>query len=231
MKKATKRAARLSVENSFETVARECLAKQRNRLAPRYFNLLLARLEGDVFPQIGVRPVVDVDAPELLEVLRRVEKRGAIETARRLRQICGQVFRYAIAIGMAKYDPSAALRGALSSPGKPRGHKAMPLSEVPTFLRLLETYDGDVRTRLALRLMVLTFARTTELRSAEWSEIEDLDGINPLWRIPADRTKMKRQHLVPLARQAVTLLKELRSLPGCTGVVRSCSPTPRAKDA
>jgi integrase len=90
----------------------------------------------------------------------------------------------------------------------------MPLSEVPTFLRLLEAYDGDVRTRLALRLMVLTFARTTELRSAQWSEIEDLDGINPLWRIPADRTKMKRQHIVPLAPQAVTLLNELRSLPG-----------------
>ena len=214
VKRATKRAERLSSENSFETVARECLAKQRNRLAPRYFNLLLARLEGDIFPQIGSRPVADVDAPELLEVLRRVEKRGAIETARRLRQICGQVFRYAIAIGIAKYDPSAALRGALSSPGKPRGHKAMPLNEVPAFLRLLGTYDGDVRTRLALRLMILTFARTTELRSAQWPEIEDLDGINPLWRIPAERTKMKRQHIVPLASQAVTLLNELRSLPG-----------------
>jgi integrase len=214
MKRATKRAARLSVENSFEAIARECLAKQRNRLSPRYFNLLLARLEGDVFPHIGSRPVADVDAPELLEVLRKVEKRNALETARRLRQICGQVFRYAIATGIAKYDPSAALRGALSSPGKPRGHKAMPLSEVPTFLRLLANYDGDVRTRLALRLMVLTFARTTELRAAQWPEIEDLDGINPLWRIPTDRTKMKRQHIVPLAPQAVTLLNGLRSLPG-----------------
>jgi integrase len=214
VKKANKRAARLSIENSFETVARECLAKQRNKLAPRYFNLLLARLEGDIFPQIGSRPVADVDSPELLEVLRKIEKRGAIETARRLRQICGQVFRYAIAIGIAKYDPSAALRGALSSAGKPRGHKAMPLSEVPAFLRLLEAYDGDVRTRLALRLMILTFARTTELRSAQWSEIESLDGIDPLWRIPAERTKMKRQHIVPLAPQAVTLLNELRSLPG-----------------
>jgi integrase len=159
-------------------------------------------------------PVADIDAPELLEVLRKVEKRGAIETARRLRQICGQVFRYAIAIGVAKYDPSAALRGALSSPGKPRGHKAMPLNEVPTFLRLLEAYDGDVRTRLALRLMILTFARTTELRSAQWSEIEDLAGIDPLWRIPAERTKMKRQHIVPLAPQSVALLNELRFLPG-----------------
>jgi integrase len=101
----------------------------------------------------------DVDAPELLEVLRKVEKRGAIETARRLRQICGQVFRYAIAIGIAKYDPSAALKGALSSPGRPRGHKAMPLNEVPTFLRLLEAYDGDVRCPHS-RITVSTVVRS-----------------------------------------------------------------------
>jgi integrase len=214
VKKAAKRAAELSVENTFEAVARKCLANQRNRLASRYFNLLLARLEGDIFPQIGARPVAEVDAPELLEVLRKVEKRGAIETARRLRQICGQVFRYAIASGLAKYDPSAALRGALGSPGRPRGHKAMPLNDVPTFLKSLAAYDGDTRTRIALRLMILTFARTTELRSAQWPEFENLEGNDPLWRIPAERTKMKREHIVPLAPQAVTLLNELRLLPG-----------------
>ena len=90
----------------------------------------------------------------------------------------------------------------------------MPLDEVPTFLRVLEGYDGDQRTRLALRLMVLTFARTTELRAARWSEIENIDGSEPLWRIPAERTKMKREHVVPLAPQAVALLRELRALPG-----------------
>jgi integrase len=214
VKKANKRAAELSAENTFEMVARECLAKQRSKLAPRYFNLLLARLEADIFPQIGSRPVAEVDAPELLEALRKVEKRGALETVRRLRQICGQVFRYAIATGLAKYDPSAALRGALSSPGKPRGHKAMPLNEIPTFLTSLENYDGDVRTRLALQLMILTFARTTELRSAQWTEFENLEGNAPLWRIPSERTKMKREHIVPLAPQAVILLEELRKLPG-----------------
>ena len=214
IKKAAKRAAKLSGENTFERLARECLAKQRNRLAPRYFNLLLARLEADVFPQIGPRPVSEVDAPELLEVLRKVEKRGAIETARRLRQICGQVFRYAIATGVAQHDPSAALRGALGSPGRPRGHKAMPLDEVTTFLKTLGGYDGDVRTRLALHLMILTFARTTELRAARWLEFENLEGNNALWRIPADRMKMKLEHTVPLAPQVVILLNELRSLPG-----------------
>jgi integrase len=213
-KKARKRATKVACENTFEAIAREWIANQRHRLAARYCALLLARLEVDVFPHIGSRPIAEIDAPELLDVLRRVEKRGVIETARRLRQICGQVFRYAIASSRAKHDPSADLRGALKSPGRPRGHKAMPLDEVPTFLKALETYDGDQRTRLALRLMVLTFARTTELRAARWSEIENIGGNGPLWRIPAERMKMKREHIVPLAPQAVAVLRELRELPG-----------------
>jgi integrase len=213
-KKVRKRAAKVASENTFEAIAREWIANQRHRLAARYSALLLARLEADVFPHIGSRPIVEIDAPELLEMLRRVEKRGVIETARRLRQICGQVFRYAIASSRAKYDPSADLRGALKSPGRTCGHKAMPLDEVPTFLRALEAYDGDQRTRLALRLMVLTFARTTELRAACWSEIENIDDNEPLWRIPGERMKMKREHIVPLAPQAVAVLRELRALSG-----------------
>jgi integrase len=212
-KKARKRAAKVASENTFEAIAREWIANQRHRLAARYCALLLARLEADVFPIIGSRPIAEIDAPELLDVLRSVEKRGVIETARRLRQLCGQVFRYAIASSRAKHDPSADLRGALKSPGRTRGHNAMPLDEVPTFLRALEAYDGDQRTRLALRLMVLTFARTTELRAARWSEIENIDGNEPLWRIPAERMKMKREHIVPLAPQAVAVLRELRALP------------------
>jgi integrase len=213
-KKATKLAAKLASENTFEAVAREWIGRQRSRLAPRYCALVLARLEADIFPQIGSRPIADIGAPELLEALRKVEKRGVPETARRLRQTCGQVFRYAIATGRAKDDPAPALRGALGSPGRRRGHRAMTLNEVPNFLTALEGYDGDPRTRLALRLMVLTFARTTELRAARWSEFEKLDEDEPLWRIPADRMKMKREHIVPLSPQAVTVLRELRKLPG-----------------
>jgi integrase len=213
VKKAAKRAAKLASENTFEAVAREWIANQRNRLAPRYCALLLRRLEADVFPGIGSRPVADIDAPELLEMLRKVERRGTIESARRLRQVCGQIFRYAIVTGRAKYDPSASLRGALRSPGRPRGHRAMALDEVPNFLNALAAYDGDVRTRLALRLMVLTFARTSELRGAQWSEFENVEGTEPLWRIPAERMKMKREHIVPLAQQAVAVLRELRALP------------------
>jgi integrase len=213
VKKATKRAARRANENTFEIVAREWIANQRNRLAPKYWALLLARLEADIFPQIGSRPIANVDAPELLETLRKVERRGVLETALRLRQMCGQVFRYAIVTGRTKYDPSADLRGALKTPGRPRGHKAMPLDEMPNFLKAIESYDGDPRTRLALRLMILTFARTTELRGARWTEFENLEGNEPLWRIPAERMKMKREHIVPLAPQAMALLRELRALP------------------
>jgi hypothetical protein len=137
VKKSDKRTAKLAAENTFEAVAREWVSKQRKRLAPRYSALLLARLEADIFPAIGTRPVGDIDAPEVLASLKKVEKRGAIETARRLRQICGQVFRYAIVTGRAKGDPSAALRGAIGSPGRPRGHKAMDLAEVPRFLKAL----------------------------------------------------------------------------------------------
>jgi integrase len=165
-KQAAKRAAKLASADTFEAVAREWIDKQHRSHAPRYSALLLARLESDIFPEIGSKPVANVEAPEVLDALRKVEKRGAIETARRLRQICSQVFRYAIVTGRAKYDPATVLRGALGSPGRPRGHKAMALGEVPNFLNALRAYDGDPQTRVALRLMVLTFARTTELRGA-----------------------------------------------------------------
>ena len=213
-KKLTKRALKLASDSTFEAVIREWIDSQRNRLATRYRARLIARLEADIFPQIGLRPIADIGAPELLEALRKVEKRGVIETARRLRQTCGQVFRYAIATGRAKNDPTVDLRGALRSPGRPRGHKAMALGELPHFFKAISTYDGDPRTRLALRLIVLTFARTSELRAARWSEFENLEGNEPTWRIPAERTKMKHEHLVPLASQAVAVLRELRALLG-----------------
>jgi integrase len=219
-KKASKRETKLANENTFEAVAREWIGNQRHRLAPRYLALLLARLEADIFPHIGSRPIAEVDAPELLNTLKAVEKRGVVETARRLRQVCGQVFRYAVASGRAKHDPSSDLRGALKAPARSRGHNAMPLQELPNFLKALQLYDGDPRTRIALHLMVLTFARTSELRAAHWAEIENLDGTQPIWRVPAERTKMKREHIVPLAPQAVDLLRQLRAMPGVQATAR-----------
>jgi integrase len=213
-KKERRRAARIASDNTFEAIAREWISNQRHRLAHRYSALILARLEGDVFPEIGSRPITEIDAPELLQMLRKVERRGVIETARRLRQLCGQVFRYAIATGCAKYDPSIDLRGALKLPGRPRGHKAMPLDEVPRLLASINAYDGEARTKLALRLAILTFVRTTELRAARWSEFESLEGGEPLWRIPSERMKMKLEHIVPLAPQAVAVLRVLKASPG-----------------
>jgi integrase len=219
-KKASIRAAKLANETTFEAVAREWIGHQRHRLASRYLALLLARLEADIFPRIGSRPIAEVDAPELLDALQAVEKRGVVETARRLRQVCGQVFRYAVASGRAKQDPSSALRGALKAPARPRGHNAMPLRELPDFLKALQVYDGEPRTCIALHLIVLTFARTSELRAAQWSEIENLDGAQPIWRIPAERMKMKREHIVPLAPQAVDLLRQLQAMPGTQASTR-----------
>jgi integrase len=213
-KRAKQRALKYAKENTFESVAREWMDKQRNRLAPRYYALLLARLEVDIFPEFGSRPIGEIDAVELLDALRKVEKRGAFETARRLRQLCGQVFRFAVATARASRDPSSDLRGALGSPGRKRGHKAMPIRELPGFLKALANYDGEPRTRIALQLIVLTFVRTSELRAAHWSEFESLDGDKPLWRIPPTRMKMKTEHLVPLSPPVVALLNELRSLPG-----------------
>jgi integrase len=213
-KKAKNRAALAANATTFEVIGREWLHNQRKRLASRYCAQILARLETDVFPQIGSRPIAEIDAPELLDVIRKVEQRGALETARRLRQSCGQIFRYAIVTGRAKHDPSADLRGAVSARGRKRGHKAMSRDELPNFLRAIEAYDGDQRTSIALRLIILTFVRTGELRAARWSEFENLNGAEPRWRIPAERMKMKREHIVPLAPQVVALLRELRGLPG-----------------
>ena len=212
-KRRTQRAAKLANENTFEGIAREWIDNQRDRLSPRYRALLLARLVADIFPQIGAGPIATIDSTDLLGALRKVEARGATETAGRLRQTCGQIFRYAVASGRAKRDPTVDLRGALRPRGRKRGHKAMPLAELPTFLAKLAAYDGEPRTRIALRLMILTFTRTTELRAAQWPEFEDLGGSEPVWRVPADRMKMKREHMVPLAPQAIALLKELRALP------------------
>lgn len=214
VKRQRKREAVTAVENTFRAVALEWHEKWRGGRSEYYAGQIIRRLELDIFPTIGNRPIAEIDAPEILDLLRKVEKRGCHETARRLRQLIGTIFRFAIVTRRAKHDPSADLKGALESNGGPKRHHAMPVKELPGFLRSLDSYDGDRRTALALKLVTLTFLRATELRAGQWSEIEDLDGENPLWRVPAVRMKMKREHLVPLSPQAVAVLRELRSLPG-----------------
>jgi integrase len=214
VKRERKRAARVATGNTFEAVAREWHENWKNARTPYYAGQILRRLEADAFPMIGRRPIAELEPPELLDMLRKVEKRGVNETARRLKQLVGQIFRFAIVTSRAKRDPSADLKDALRATGEPQRHRAMPLAELPTFLKNLQTYSGEEQTKLALKLVTLTFLRTTELRAGRWSELEDLDGNSAQWRVPAERMKMGLEHLVPLSRQAVAALRELRALSG-----------------
>ena len=197
--------------DSFEAVAREWHAKFAPGWAPGHADKIIRRLERDVFPWIGARPVGQVTAPELLTVLRRIEARGRLETAHRAHQNCGAVFRYAVATGRAERDPSGDLRGALP-PASGRHHAAIVDAKAAgELLRDLDNYAGQFPTACALRLAPLLFVRPGELRRAEWAEI-DLDAAE--WRIPAAKMKMRAPHVVPLADQAVAILRELHTLTG-----------------
>jgi integrase len=210
---AAKQSAKLAQADSFEAVAREWLEKQRGKLGPATYEKRLKWLESRVFPWIGKRPIAQIDAPDLLAVLRRIESKGRHETAHRVRALCGNIFRYAIATGRASRDPSADLRGALTPfTWKPRAAITVP-SQVGELLRKIDAYQGQPATMAALKLAPLLFVRPGELRAAEWSEFS-LDGREPVWRIPAARMKMRREHLVPLAPQTVTILRELEPITG-----------------
>lgn len=193
----------------FEAIARECVAKYAPSRADGYSEAILRRLEMDVFPWIGKRPISEIKAPEMLTVLRRIEGRGALETVHRIKQHCGQVFRYAMSSGRMEYDPTAGLRGALP-PRKERHHAAITEpKQAGELLRVIDSYQGTFVTKCALRLLPLVFVRSGELRRAEWQEI---DFETATWRIPAERMKMRVQHIVPLSRQALGILRELEPL-------------------
>ncbi|MEN8136177.1 MAG: integrase arm-type DNA-binding domain-containing protein [Thermodesulfobacteriota bacterium] len=219
-----KEAKHLRVEqaaNSLEAIAREWFAKNKHIWTEGHSRTIMGRLENNVFPWLGSRPVMEVSAPEVLAMLRRIESRGALETAHRVKQICGQVFRYAIATGRAERDPCADLRGALP-PTKPK-HMATITDpkEIAGLLRSIDDYRGSIVTRCALQLAPLVFVRPGELRQAEWAEI----NFNMAeWRIPADKMKASVMHIVPLSRQALDVLKEIHPL---TGHSRYVFPSPR----
>jgi integrase len=196
---------------TFEKVAREWFAKFKENWTPSHAERTMRRLEADVFPWIGARPIRDILAPELLTTIRRIEARGVIETAHRTLQNCGQVFRYAVASGHADRDISGDLRGAIP-PSKEKHHASVTdPKDVAALLRTIETYQGSFVTMCALRLAPMLFVRPGELRHAEWSEI-DLDKAE--WRIPAAKMKAREQHIVPLCRQAVAIMQELHPLTG-----------------
>lgn len=210
-KRAEKAASEMRAANSFEAVAREWFAKFSKGWAQSHADKILGRLERDLFPWVGARPVAEVKAPELLRCLRRIESRGALETAHRVLQNSGQVFRYAIATGRADRDPSADLRGALA-PWKPKHYPApTDPAAVGELMRAIDGYSGGNVVKAMLQLAPLVFVRPGELRQAEWSEI-DLDAKE--WNIPAHKMKMREPHLVPLSKQAIAILIDLQPLTG-----------------
>jgi integrase len=209
-KKQARRLATIKSGNSFETVAREWFEKRKHEWASSSARTMLARLERHLFPKLGQRPIADITPLEILEVLRVIENRGTLETARRMMQSCGKIFMYAIATGRAERNPVPDLRGALKTPVVTH-YAFLKATELANYLEKLDDYDGSVLTKLALRLLLLTFVRTSELRGAEWTEI---DWKKAEWRIPSERMKMKELHIVPLSRQAIAVLRELQKLTG-----------------
>ncbi|CAJ3302227.1 putative integrase [Burkholderia pseudomallei] len=230
-KKAEKRTQRLSAENSFEAVAREWHAKYAPTWSDSHATRILRRLEVDAFPWIGVKPVADLAPPDVLDVLRRVEKRGTLETAHRLQANVSQVCRYAVATGRAQRDVTADLRGALPPVQQEHMAAITDPKQVAELLRAIAGYQGTFPVLCALRLAPLLFQRPGELRGAEWAEF-DLDA--GIWEIPSDRMKRTKQgkaaggaHIVPLPSQAVAILRELHAL---TGNGRFLFPSVRTKD-
>ena len=204
-------AAGQPIPESFEAVAREWYAKHQGGWAASHSEKVIRRLERDVFPWIGARPVASITPPDLLQILKRVEERGAIETTHRVHQNCSQVFRYAVACGHMESDPSRDLRGALA-PWRPIHYPTLTdPRRVGQLLRDIDAYEGGLITRCAMKLAPLLFVRPGELRRAEWSEI-NLDAAE--WRIPAAKMKARALHIVPLAPQATAVLTELKPLTG-----------------
>ena len=201
-----------AITHSFETVARDWHASAKVGWTPRYAKLVLGRLEADIFPDLGRDDISAIEPPRLLEVIRKIEARGALEMAKRVKNHCSEIFQYAIAEGKCRRDPAADIRRALRK-ARPKQHRAaLPPSEFPAFLMQLKNYEGDEITKLALRFTLLTMVRTQETRFAKWTEFEQLDRSEPLWRLSPDRMKMSREHLVPLSHQTMDILKRLKEL-------------------
>ncbi|QRN02547.1 tyrosine-type recombinase/integrase [Legionella sp. MW5194] len=224
LKNSIKRSKKEAAENSFEAIAREWHAKFTPKWTDDHGKRILIRLEQNIFPWIGKRPIKEVTAPELLSALRRVEARGAVETAHRILQICGQVFRYSIVTERGDRDISADLKGALA-PVKKRHHASITEpTEVGKLLRAINAYKGSFVTKCALQLAPLFFVRPGELRQSEWVEfnIEKAE-----WRIPAEKMKMRQTHIVPLCTQAIHILQELKPYTGEGKYLFPCIRTPQ----
>ena len=203
---------------TFESVAREWIEmKSEKTWVPAHRSRVVSRFESDLFPEIGHLVISEIEAPELLAALRKVEARGVYETTHRLLGMIGAVMRFAVSTGRASRDPAADLKGALKPKPRVKHMTALKASDLPVFLNRLQSYDGEAVTRIGLELTLHTMTRTNEVRFAKWDEIE-----GDIWRIPAERMKMRREHLIPLTPHVQSLLDELDRdtewvLPGLRG--------------
>lgn len=210
VRKEQKIALQTESESAFEMIATEWHQMKSAKWSAGYASDIMEAFQNDIFPYVGTRPVGEIKPLELLNVLRKIEKRGALEKMRKVRQRCSEVFRYAIATGRAEFNPAADLSSALDV-HQSNHFPFLKADEIPDFLRALDSYTGSRLVLIATKLLMITGVRTIELRAALWSEF-DLD--NAIWEIPAERMKMRRSHLVPLSVQALDLLNELKIMTG-----------------
>ena len=210
--KAAKEAKKLAQTNSFEAVARTWFEGWKTARSPRHAEYVIRRLEADVFPVIGSQPVSEIQAPELVKMMKAIQHRGALDIAKRCYQMTGQVFRYAIAHGIAERNPAGDIKPSDILPSRLKTNYArVDAKELPALLRAIEAYQGTPVTRLAMKLLALTFVRTSELIGARWEEFDLQAG---QWRIPAQRMKMRTEHIVPLSLQTIRILQILHGITG-----------------
>ena len=209
-KKTKKSADQSNSANSFEAVAIEW-SKTRSKKADSTEKRQRALLEKDLFPFIGNRPIADIDAPELLKTLRKIENRGAIETAHRANRLAGQIFRYAIVTGRCEHNPSIDLKDALTQPIKSHRQSITDPAEVGPLIAAIKSYQATPVVMAALQLSPLFLCRPGELRHLEWTEVNFAEARIEL---PASKMKMKEPHIIPLASQAISILKELQPITG-----------------
>lgn len=210
VRKEQKIALQTESENAFEKIATEWHQMKSAKWSAGYASDIMEAFQNDIFPYVGTRPIGEIKPLELLNVLRKIEKRGALEKMRKVRQRCSEVFRYAIATGRAEFNPAADLSSALEV-HQSNHFPFLKADELPGFLRALDSYTGSRLVQIATKLLMITGVRTIELRAALWSEF---DLGNAIWEIPAERMKMRRSHLVPLSTQALDLLNELKIMTG-----------------
>ncbi|EFC0636877.1 DUF4102 domain-containing protein [Escherichia coli] len=209
-KREEKIARETQLNNTFKDIALEWHSSKLKKWSAGYASDILEAFNKDVFPYIGKKPIAEIKPLELLNVLRRIEGRGATEKAKKVRQRCGEVFRYAIVTGRAEYNPAPDLTSAMQC-HESNHYPFLTAKELPDFFKALSSYSGSALVVMAARLLIITGLRTGELRGALWDEI---DFNKALWEIPASRMKMRRPHIVPLSEQALSLIGKIREITG-----------------